>query len=677
MLNLIKAPRSFEYSGMYLLLAQLGVFVFGLVTFQYGTWFQVEPIMLAIYVLAALSASWLAVGFARGWLAVVRPVHPLLWLLVAWVGWQWLATVLAFSPWRSWFGQPSNGEGAAYYTAMLLCSLLASALWQNTRYLRLILVVAAVNLVLMSWLHMDLSKLFLPQSAKIFTNNVRAAANWPDYLVFIVAYFWIACVCARKVMNAVWFAALLVASAFIVFLISDNRFALLVLAPMFFVSAFSFLLQLWCRLPAWCYGKGVRSLCVLACLLPVAWLVASQSSAWIEHEDGSLRVRALFGQVGMKVMAHEPLRWLVGDGWGRFPDDVFRYAMLDGIHAYHDGRLQENWLVTNGISYHAHNMALEILLSLGPVGLVLWLALPIGILYTLPRVRFWSVAPVLVGVVALQAFWFAIPQVMPYQALCWAGLLSAWRPKHKAVVASLPRSSVFAVALVAVLMAWSAQAHWQAMQYGQKMFIAIRQQPAEEANMNWLLEDVKRGGDRLRAAGWFYGGWVQGRMGNEVVTQRDMDWYGLLLKAAHQAAQDPRAGAWLVSLDVWLHNLVFMVVHDAFSPLRPVAKQGLAEAVLNLARFAPLREDMATPLLYSLNDFTQGDKEQALAYLEKLLAVAPEHRGALWVMGRYLMAMPERKEEGKAMLAKAIKLGADRIFPISLKEKQIVESFGD
>jgi hypothetical protein len=662
---------------MYLLLAQLGVFVFGLVTFQYGTWFQVEPIMLAIYVLAAATAAWLAAGLAKGWLSVMRPVHPVLLVLFAWVGWQWLATAAASSPWRSWFGHPSNGEGAAYYTAMLLCCLLACALWQNARYLRLTLAVAAINLALMAWLHMDFSKLFLPQSAKIFTNNVRAAANWPDYLVFIVAYFWIACAYARKVLNAAWFAGLLVGSVFIVFLIADNRFALIVLAPMFFLSALLLLLQLWRTLPAWCYGRGARGLCMVACLLPLAWLVASQSPDWAAHEDGSLRGRALFGQVGMQVMANEPLRWLVGDGWGRFADDVFSYAMLDGIHVYQDGRLNENWLVTNGISYHAHNMAMELLLSLGLVGLLLWLALPVAILYTLPRVRFWGVAPVLVGVFALQAFWFAIPQVLPYQALCWAGIICAWYPNQKMTPYVLPRSAVLAVVLVAAVMSWSAHAHWQAMQYGQRLFIAIRQEPAEQADMGWVLEDMKRGGDRLRAAGWFYGGWVQGRMGNEVVTQRDMAWYALLLKASHQAAQDPNAGPWLVSLDAWLHNLVFMVMHDAFSPLRPEAKKTLPEAVLYTAKAAPLREDMSTPLLYSLGDFTQGNKQQAMVFIEKLLAVAPEHRGALWVMGRYLMGVPERKEEGKAMLAKAIKLGADRIFPISLKDKQLVESLGN
>ena len=674
MLSLNTKNSAFAHTGLALLLVQLSLYVFGFSSFHYGIWYQVEPIMLAVYSLAVLNALWLGAGFFKGWLTVIKPVHPLLLCLLAWVGWQWLATACAFLPWRSWFGPPSIGEGAGYYTAMVMCSLLASALWRNGLYQRIILGVAALNLLMLAGLHADFSKLY--QSKKDFSANAVAAANWPDYLAFIAAYFWLAFAASRHVRGKRIFFYVFALCIVIIALIAYNRVAIFFLLPALLATALMVLFAH--RLPALFSGKMARALAAAACLAPVLWIAASQSNRWIEAANNSLMSRALLNQVGMSTMEHEPVRWLIGDGFGRFTDDLYKYALVDSVYAFRDGEQMRNWPLVKGSAMHSHNMAMEQLLSLGVVGLLLWLALPVIALWTLPRAKFWWAAPVLVGVTAVQGFWFYIPHVMAYQALSWAALASLWSRQLQSTQPAISRRWVAGpCALIAAVMCWTTHAQWQAMEYGQRLSLAAKQDLANRTSMEWLLDDMHRGGDRLRAVAWAYSGWVEDHISEKTLTSRDMQWYLQFLLGAHEAAQSPKAGAWLIALDLWLHNLTFMLVDNGeLAKIRPIAAQSMEPAIMLASRSAPLREDMSASFLYSLDEYTNGDNTRALAILDKILAIAPEHRAALWVKGQHLLNTAQ-KAQGLQDMHRAILLGAQRVYPITPEQQRAAESIKD
>jgi hypothetical protein len=85
--HLATPNRIYHYIGLVLMGVHLSLFLFGLPNFQYGIWNQTEPVQVALYALTMLACIWLAVGIARGWLEM-QPLHPMLVVLLGWIGWQ-------------------------------------------------------------------------------------------------------------------------------------------------------------------------------------------------------------------------------------------------------------------------------------------------------------------------------------------------------------------------------------------------------------------------------------------------------------------------------------------------------------------------------------------------------------------------------------------------------------
>jgi hypothetical protein len=87
--------------------------------------------------------------------------------------------------------------------------------------------------------------------------------------------------------------------------------------------------------------------------------------------------------------------------------------------------------------------------------------------------------------------------------------------------------------------------------------------------------------------------------------------------------------------------------------------------VVQLARRAPLRDDQATPFLLMLPHLYEGQTDRQIAILQRLLAVAPDHRGALWVLGGLLRTQPGREMEGLVLQRRAAALGVERVYPVT------------
>lgn len=660
MLQFQSSPALFRLCGVGLLIAQLFLFVFALKPFHYGTWYQVEPTNLALYGMAALNGVWLAAGLAAGWLRVVRPVHPvtLLWLLF--LLWQYVATVFSQQPLRSWFGHPAIGEGTAYYTGMVLSFLLAQALWNSPRYQRMLLGAGALAIAIMAWLHFE-PKTLCEVAALDGPAEHMAAGNWADYLAFLLAYLWIAFAAAPSVRSPRLYILAGIAFFAIVAYVAESMAATLLFYPAFIGGGA--LLWLSLRRLRWAAPmRGWRVAAMVACLGPALWVAISMQSFWAGLNGCSLPTRALFNQASVAAIADEPTRLIMGHGWGRYADDLFRYGLLEGIQAFEDGQRKPNWRQVDGTSNHSHNELMETLLALGLPGMLLWLAIPMAALWHLPRVRFWWCAPMLLAIHSFQGFWFFLPQVMGFQALCWAAL--AARAPHPASPLKHQRLIALVALAAAGLMAASLPAHWQGMEYGQRLSTYLR--GGESLPAAYITEDLGRGGDRFHAGALYYGEQMMQRSASGTVTAEDAVRYGQLMEAAQAMARQPESGAWLASTDMWLKNFLFMNAYDTpLNSLKPAAKAALIPSVLTLTAKAPAREDATALVLFSLDAFNGGDRAQAIDILQQILAIAPDQRAALWVRGRLMLADPATRQNGWSMLIRAKQLGVGRVFPVT------------
>lgn len=621
--------------------------------------------MLALFISAALCALWLATGIGKGWLAVGLPLQPLLFVLLAFVGWQWVVTAFAPLPWRSWFGQPGVGEGAGFHTAMLLSYLMLSALWREAVFQRILLAVAAFNIMVMAWLHFDPETLCHP--IKLFEPPTpNSAGNWPDYLVFLLAYLWIAVVaCSRVVRSPARYVWMVVLTCLVLFAVAQSLTATILFYPAMVLGGVLLWLDVSYR-PRWLKpGKAWRVLAALGCLVPVGWLIISQRETWVTVSNCSLPTRALLNQASLAAADDSPLRLLLGHGWGGYPDDLFRNALLQGIYSFHEGVRKSNWLMVDGAALHSHNGMMESLLALGLPGMVLWLLLPAVALWYVPRRLFWWVTPLLLALTTFEAFWFFLPLVLAYQALCWVAVSVPHISQSR--LWAVPRRAAGALCVLALVMAWSAHGQWKAMQYGERLWNALNSTPQanfEEYSVQWLAQDLPRGGERFRFAAVMLGNQMIKKIVNQTTDENDRGWYLRFMQVAHQGALDPNVGPWVSSVDIWLQKLLFGSAPSALDSLKAQVKGGVVDTLMCLTKKAPRREDVTAQLFYSLLDLTGGDAVQQREILQRVLSVAPDHRVALYVLGSELLGIAGREEEGRAMIERARALGVEKVYPL-------------
>ena len=212
----------------------------------------------------------------------------------------------------------------------------------------------------------------------------------------------------------------------------------------------------------------------------------------------------------------------------------------------------------------------------------------------------------------------------------------------------------------------SAWLQTQAIAYGNTVSVAVKE-PTGVITTQLLAEDFMRGGDRFYATAQFAALSIRDRVKQNSITPADVALYSILLETARLAANHPATGARLSSLELWLLNMLFMDLADSpIGTLRNAEKDHLLTAVLRHSAHAPEREDMAAALLLSLDAFTQGNKAEQFTILEKILAIAPNHRSARWLMGALLASDAKTREDGLAMQAQAVADGAAHVFPIEM-----------
>jgi hypothetical protein len=637
--------RAFALAGCALAAATLWVFVACLPPFQMGLWFQSEPVMVADFAFAALTAAWLCAGLATGWIRQGAP-HPLWRVLALWLVWQLLVTAGSRMPWLSWFGPPEIGEGTARFIALWLLCLLMSTLWGQHR--RFLLLAASGSLLVQCTLHG-----FNPFGPEhIYEEGTWVPAKFPAYLAFMGASLWLAA-CAGGYANSTGRRLLMAAFLLLVIRISQNKSAMVLLTLPLLAG---FALQHRVVTPR------LRYLAAAACAAPllfVAYCGVFSSTLTLDRDSG-LGSRVALYQASLSTLRHEPARLLYGGGWGRFGDDAFKYALVDGVYVFKNAQRAPNWSALEGDAYHSHSMPLEVLLSLGLPGLALWFAVPALLLLRLPAAFFWSCAPVLAGVTMLASLWFELPQCIGFDALALAALAGlspgARRP------AARPRMPATLAAVCCVLMALSSLAQHRVMHFNYRLADAAGGLPYTDYPLEWLAGDLPRGGNAIRAVALLYAAKLQDR---DAIDANMRGWYALVLNAAHIAATGGQAGARVASTELWMQYKL-MIDFGGFRSFAELGHQvalAITDSMLNLLRIAPLRDDYATFYLLNIDGVTRGDARKKEAILRQMLAIAPLHRPALWLLGKHL-----GNAEGKALMTKAARLGVDTVYPVTDRE---------
>lgn len=633
----------FRRLGLIALLCQLNCFVIGMPPFQAGIWVQSEPAVLLLYIAAAFSALWLSWGLANRQLACVA-TPPLMLALILWIAWQLLVTFAAPIPWRSWFGPPQTGDGAGMWIAILLTTLIACPLWENLSSRRVVLYGCAISFFIQCALH-----LYYPElPGNPYTPERWVPAQWPEYLPFIAGYLWVAAFLSGIITDKKRYA-LMALAMLLVLVVSCNKSAI-----GFFTAALLVTTAARHYPPA----RPWRIAAMLMCLLPFSLVLASPaipvgstSTGVIDrifsHMNDGFGTRVLLDRVGLSVLQHEPQRLLIGGGWGAFSDDLFKYALVKDVAVYQNGERNPNWFLIDGSSHHSHNQPLEALLSMGLIGLAFWYALPMLALWRLPKEHFWSYAPMIAALAGLGHFWFQLPQCFPYQGLYFAALLTACADGKKPQAPGW--KSAFAVTAACAAMAWSAGEQYRAMIHADRVHRVILTGSYRDYSEAWLGEDIRHGGDRWATSARYYVS-----VASVKPDANARGWYGYFLHNAHVAAANSAIGAHASFLEFRLESyLLSSFTMPVFDPLRSEAMASLEDSVIRLTIKAPLREDQIASYLADLPVYTQGNTEEQIRILSRILAVAPHHRSALWLLGRLYTKTEGKEDQGLAMVREA------------------------
>jgi len=659
----VTMPRYFFLLGATLALLSFCTAIFGFSPFYYGFWND-EPIFLATLIISALSALWLAsakINFR------LQRHNTLLMLWLAWLLWQTISTIFATNPWRAWFGPPEQSQGLAWYLCLTILMLQLSILWHSERFRKIILTTSFALMLALAILHY----------ISDFDNNILGGFVfaiipldmfkawmpfvWPDYLGAMAAFWWLALMLTFPNIRLRRLFAITLAMFFIL-LASSNHGAMVLVA-------YAMLITLTIRI---LHARGSklftrvsttwRALAMLALLTPLFWLLASPFIPTNYRGDASQSIpaRILLNEISLKAIASEPSRLLFGKGWGQFEDDFFKQGLVRDVTVYQNGYHAPNWGMIRGYNYHSHNMASESLLALGIPGLILWLLLAITAVRVIPAANFWNVIPMLVAARILAGLWFTMPQTLALQALCWFLLIQNYPAASGKII---PKKYITPACIAAaLLLAWSASAQYSAIRYAMKMSDPFGQQYGHTLTTDDLKEDIKRGGDRLRA---FFISTNKRMSRSKSLEPKHIALYTSYLQAMEALSSDPRTGAYNSSALLYGYNFL---ISNARDPLFGELQQHVTSSYFDAAKrhtiLAPNREDIIAPFLLAMSRINDPEKQKIMSVVQELLTIHPGHRSALWVGGRVLSQQAGYEQQGLEMMRTALALGAARIYPI-------------
>ncbi|MDX2112450.1 MAG: O-antigen ligase family protein [Alphaproteobacteria bacterium] len=650
---------------------QIAAFLFGMPAFHSGYWFQIEPMIMAHFLLAAAGLMWLMVATHRN-LVALQLSHPF-WLVIGlFLLWQLLTVITSPSPWRAWFGAPNTGEGTGWWIALASQTLLMNSLWRQNLCRKIMLMCGLVSLTVQAGL---LAYFYDFLDVAVRKDNAWQPNPWPDYMAFAVGFLWIALLVSHEAKSDRWLF-ISIAIGMWALLKSDNITGIALLTCAIAMSMVHRTAP-WCRKllrpsPSW------RITACLACVIPVSWFFYSfyfthhdpsahgVETSFLAAKDEGVGSRLVMNQVAINMFMHEPQRLLYGHGFGMFSDDLLKYGLVDGLATFRGTRYEPNWFLLDGTSYHSHSQPLEAWLSFGIIGFALWLWLCFVIIKTLPRRTFWQSMPLFVGVTVLAYVWFEIPHVLGFHAMMLAAIISTHRAVETTSRAS-PVAHYLLCSIGTLVLLASAYGQWRMIHYSQIMTKHVFNASCDSLPQEFVNQDLARGGERLNEIGSAYISTLI--KFSTKLDDRHVLCVERLKNSAMQSWDVPQAGGLIRQFSLRLHLALFSDLPlPLFERLNRQAIQSFETVAIRMTSYAPLRDDQLTIFLMNLDGLTQQSDARKFQFLDRILRETPNHRPAMWLMGGLLMQSPESKAAGIQLKKEAARQHVERVYPVNPAE---------
>jgi hypothetical protein len=442
-------------------------FALGLPWQGLGMWRQTEVASATFYGVAGLMVACLATLFIAKDETAIGVLRNKVSL--AFGAFCLLGFVLAFfsdAPQRSIHGTMKHGAGAIWYLELFLLSVSLRILFERG-WAKAILFASTIAALGIALTYGPLEKI---------TGIPLGFEEWAGMVTGLAG---LALVLERDRFSAKWAQVLCVAVAAAVivygYVVSDNRtVALCVVAGAFFYAAWR------TKVLGSILDKPSVRMSIVTAITLVGMFAVYQSGPVIERLSlaadtldskvdtsrvlsdnpldrlsleagglGTIWSRSYLVRVLVDDLFERPVKLLTGNGWGGFEDAYERNArnlpgrvFLDNIpsasQAYWDGHHKAN--------FHSHNMGVEVIFSVGLVGLVLWLAM-FAYAAAASRKGFY----VALAISVYGTFWFPVNHATAFIALAIALSITVAPVsiRTRTVVSGLaPLGYVLAIALV-------------------------------------------------------------------------------------------------------------------------------------------------------------------------------------------------------------------------------------
>ncbi len=663
-----RVDRIAAYTAVPILWLALAGPLFSLPLFKRGLWELAEPIVIALFAVAGLTAFLLAAWLAAGG-RTSRPARLLAlpaFLLAAWLlvsgpggftGAEWRLRLL---------GVPQSGLGPLWYAGLGLWILLGDLVLRQPRAWRLVLWGGfSASVAILVVLSLDRIR----DTSTVF--QVLAYYAWPG--LALPAMAWALPMQGRLDITERILAGLLALGL----LVLSQAVTMMAAAAIGLALAL-----LWWRFPQGGLFGLARKPAMLAVILAGAALLPLLlvSIPSLVGDVASLESRRMVWLMMWSLPEHQPLAWLVGNGAGTISNTMMSHVTFSGHPLWRVGE----WDMLTSNYLHAHNWLLQALHDGGLLAVLLtaWLMLqPVWLASSMRR----GMALGLVAAYLLSlGLWFELIFAVPYMALAWIAVLG---PQPAAEVQGA-RHAVWVRAggaggliLLAAVYFWAAGVQDR---FARQIDLQLAWfSDLDEAQRPPLVPPPPLPEDPRRA---------------------DMQLADLInfrvrsLVHRHEPGQPPPYAEREAARINWLLQIIRQRLPDTTSVLLPLHGEKLFSEIMlrpGLAAYQPLllphiglwrqivergvelapwRSDMA--LGYLNWTLQNGRLEQTRELARRLRNIRPEDPIGLFFEGAVLILQPEHesKRQGAALVRRAIAAGVEQFFPLDDNYKALMNS---
>lgn len=644
-------------------LLSLSLFIFTYPPITFGLWPQSELVFIG------LLAICLSMGCALAILMWSQPqrlinifYHPLVLCVLAISIVSILFSFTNEFPRRSWFGAPELGEGALWYVALAVLTMSLLLLKNRPIFRKVISVYALVSALFVTLLSLkgDNIGLWRPY---FFT----------DYLAFYGLFLFPILVYSLELKKMKWLLlAYGLASIPIIFSGNHSAEPLVLLLPI--VMAVTYYLR---------NAKSIKWLCVAAVVIaPIAIVLLVYAMGYFFPPGSKLAMithsiwsRYQLIQTAFQSFQHDSIMpILFGHGWGAFTDIAATYIPVQETKLYmltSSGTDKAYWDSLSRADFHSHAQVIEAFVSIGMIGTVFILLLPVSVVMSAPKQKLPIALSIALGFVAVSAMWFQFAITLPFMALGFVSIVKMV-PKSHALINGLKHHQagaalaglglLFCISFLSfgTVESYLLAKHSNKFATPEKSKIAANMQCGDE------LGDMAYGGQRLAI--------VNHEVNYFLIHNQEEkypeDWYDRLdwLRCAVDRYLANGAGARFKIIDL-LGRAEWANAKRKEKELPQVQKllNEWEEHLDNFLAKSPSRSDLAAP--YVVWRLSENQEEIAYAFAKKLYLRNTEDPVALWFIGLYELKAQDKARFGLEKMRAALERGIQNIIPI---EKSLI-----